>query len=131
MSVFICTDSCTYGNPPRFYSPGDKLILEGKCPRHFVPAAEAKAHGVEPVKDPEEQPETLSKAGTDAAGTLAADIQAKTADEPCTVEQLAEKLGIDVVLVKEASGRSRKDQMLTAEEISGVRSAIKKAQPET
>lgn len=121
MKKYVCTDACTFGNPPKFYSVGDSLILDGKCPRHFSAATEAVKKAV-----PDEPPkQTLGEA--DPASTTVADLAKKTAPEGCTVEKLSRDLNVDVEVVKTASGKTNKRAMLTTEEVSAATEAIKKA----
>ena len=127
MPIAICVTRCTYGKPPKFYAPGDTLVYTGeKCPKCFKPKSAVAAKA-----EKEESPDagkTLGEAASASGSDKQKDIENKTAPDPCTVEQLAEKLGVEIDVIKEASGRTRKNEKLKSEEVSAITAAVKKAQ---
>lgn len=126
MKSFICVDKCTFGKPPRLYSPGEVLLLDAeKAPRHFKAGTVAKA---EPGASADAG-KTLGDAVPGEAAAKAALLAAKTAPEACTVGELAEKLGVDASVIKEASGKAKVNQKLTSDEVSAVMAAVAKAEP--
>jgi len=120
MKSYICFEKCTHGDPPRLFVPGDLLLKDGECPKHFRPGSVAvKAAAVEP-----DAGKTLGDAAPGPAAGVAADLAGKTAPEPCSVEELAEKLGVEVGVIKEASGKARKNEKLTSDEVAQVTAAV-------
>ncbi len=120
MKRYICKNKCTHGNPPRMYEPGEILLSDAEeCPKHFALQGEP------------EEPATEENAGSvlsdaDNIPSDADNLSGKMTAEPCTIAQLAEKLGVEVHLVTVAANLEDVETMLTAEQVVEVTAAIKK-----
>jgi len=128
MKVFRCITTCTFGSPPRLYEPGDALVREGACPMHFEPgvASEDEAESLLDNSPKADEPQTLADVNAHIKNPLA-EMEQKMADEPCTVAELADKIGADVAVIKEISGKRAKSDKLTAAEVTRVKVALAKA----
>lgn len=125
MATFVCTEKCTYGNPPRFYGEGDKLIADLKeAPKHFKAVSAAEQKAADKAAD---EGKALSEAGVKPGDVQGAQTAAQTAPESCNVKELAEKLGVEQSVICEASGKARWNAKLTSDEVAAITAAVAKA----
>lgn len=117
MKKYICVTMCTFGNPPRLYEPGNILLHEGACPKHFAETAEKKLVA---------QPAVQTLAEALPPSSRVEEVAGKSAPTESTVGQLAEELGVDLLVVKEATGKTRKTDALTGAEVVAATEAVKK-----